>query len=108
MRVRQALSLATNKQAIIDAVFQSAGKIAKKPNPANHVVSAITMWLIIRVDPVKAKQVLESSGLPEWLPDQHLGDAGFPVRITRMRGGWPKSFRKTWKKAGGGCRDRAL
>jgi len=32
-RVRQALSLAINKQAIIDAVFQGAGKAAKNPIP---------------------------------------------------------------------------
>ncbi|HER33979.1 MAG TPA: ABC transporter substrate-binding protein, partial [Halothiobacillaceae bacterium] len=32
-RVRQALNMAVNKQAIIDAVFQGAGKIAKNPIP---------------------------------------------------------------------------
>src|SRR5688500_3505078 len=36
-RVRQALNMAVNKQAIIDAVFQSAGKVAKNPIPP-------TMW----------------------------------------------------------------
>ncbi|MBF0467565.1 MAG: ABC transporter substrate-binding protein [Desulfamplus sp.] len=33
VRVRQALSMAINKQAIIDAVFQGAGKVAKNPIP---------------------------------------------------------------------------
>ncbi len=33
VKVRQALSMAINKQAIIDAVFQGAGKIAKNPIP---------------------------------------------------------------------------
>ena len=32
-RVRQALNLAMNKEAIIDAVFQGAGKVAKNPLP---------------------------------------------------------------------------
>ncbi|MBF0258846.1 MAG: ABC transporter substrate-binding protein [Desulfamplus sp.] len=33
VRVRQALNMAINKQAIIDAVFQGAGKVAKNPIP---------------------------------------------------------------------------
>ncbi|MDX1607213.1 MAG: ABC transporter substrate-binding protein, partial [Candidatus Competibacterales bacterium] len=33
VRVRQALSMAVNKQAIIDVVFQGAGQIAKNPIP---------------------------------------------------------------------------
>ena len=33
VRVRKALNMAMNKQAIIDAVFQGAGKIAKNPIP---------------------------------------------------------------------------
>ena len=32
-RVRQALNMAINKSAIIDAVFQGAGKAAKNPIP---------------------------------------------------------------------------
>ena len=37
-RVRQALNLAINKQAIIDAVFQGEGTIAKNPLPPTHLV----------------------------------------------------------------------
>src|SRR3546814_19988764 len=33
VRVRQALNMAINKEAIIDAVFQGAGKVAKNPIP---------------------------------------------------------------------------
>ena len=61
VRVRQALSLATDKSAIIDAVFQGAGKVAKNPIPP-------TMWSYNNAvkdysyDPVKAKQLLKEAG----------------------------------------------
>jgi dipeptide transport system substrate-binding protein len=35
--VRKALNMAINKQAIVDAVFQGAGQVAKNPIPP-------TMW----------------------------------------------------------------
>jgi len=61
IRVRQALNLATNKDAIIDTVFQGAGKVAKNPIPP-------TMWsynndvVDYNYDPVKAKQLLKEAG----------------------------------------------
>ena len=60
-RVRQALNHAVNKQAIIDAVFQSAGRIAKNPIPP-------TMWSYndnvedYTYDPERAKQLLAEAG----------------------------------------------
>lgn len=60
-KVRQALSYATNKKAIIDAVFQGAGKTAKNPIPP-------TMWSYndnvkdYSYDPVKAKALLKEAG----------------------------------------------
>jgi dipeptide transport system substrate-binding protein len=62
-RVRQALNYAVNKQAIIDAVFQGAGRIAKNPIPP-------TMWSYndaikdYPYDPVKAKALLAEAGYP--------------------------------------------
>ncbi|WP_427979760.1 ABC transporter substrate-binding protein [Agarivorans sp.] len=62
VKVRQALSLAVNKQAIIDAVFQGSGKIAKNPIPP-------TMWsynndtVDYAYDPVKAKALLKEAGV---------------------------------------------
>ncbi|WP_432467436.1 ABC transporter substrate-binding protein [Agarivorans sp. Z349TD_8] len=62
VKVRQALSLAVNKQAIIDAVFQGSGKIAKNPIPP-------TMWsydedtVDYPYDPVKAKALLAEAGV---------------------------------------------
>ena len=61
-RVRQALNMAVNKQAIIDAVFQGAGKIAKNPIPA-------TIWSYndsiedYPYDPEKAKALLAEAGV---------------------------------------------
>jgi dipeptide transport system substrate-binding protein len=61
-RVRQALNMAVNKQAIIDAVFQSAGKIAKNPIPP-------TMWSYndavkdYAYDPEGAKKLLKEAGV---------------------------------------------
>ncbi|RUM51497.1 MAG: ABC transporter substrate-binding protein, partial [Marinomonas sp.] len=60
-KVRQALNYATNKNAIIDAVFQGAGKVAKNPIPP-------TMWSYnndvkdYSYDPVKAKELLKEAG----------------------------------------------
>ncbi|WP_068081981.1 ABC transporter substrate-binding protein [Polycladidibacter stylochi] len=61
-KVRRALNMAINKQAIIDAVFQGAGKIAKNPIPP-------TMWSYNnaieddKYDPETAKKMLEEAGV---------------------------------------------
>ncbi|MHA1599374.1 MAG: ABC transporter substrate-binding protein, partial [Alphaproteobacteria bacterium] len=61
-RVRQALSMAINKQAIIDVVFQGAGKAAKNPIPP-------TIWSYndavkdYPYDPEKAKKMLADAGV---------------------------------------------
>jgi dipeptide transport system substrate-binding protein len=63
VKVRQALSMAINKQAIIDAVFQGAGRIAKNPIPP-------TIWSYndkvkdYPYDPVAAKKLLAEAGFP--------------------------------------------
>ncbi|WP_341485763.1 ABC transporter substrate-binding protein [Thioclava sp. GXIMD4215] len=60
--VRKALNMAINKQAIIDAVFQGAGEVAKNPIPP-------TMWSYNDsiqddpYDPEKAKQMLADAGV---------------------------------------------
>ncbi|MAM57495.1 MAG: ABC transporter substrate-binding protein [Salinicola sp.] len=60
--VRKALNMAINKQAIIDAVFQGAGQVAKNPIPPS-------MWGYNdaiqddQYDPDKAKQMLEDAGV---------------------------------------------
>jgi dipeptide transport system substrate-binding protein len=61
-KVRQALNMAVNKQAIIDAVFQGAGQIAKNPIPP-------TIWSYNEAvedypyDPEQAKTLLEEAGV---------------------------------------------
>jgi dipeptide transport system substrate-binding protein len=61
-RVRQALNMAINKQAIIDVVFQGAGKAAKNPIPP-------TIWSYndevqdYPYDPEKAKAMLAEAGV---------------------------------------------
>jgi dipeptide transport system substrate-binding protein len=61
-RVRQALSMAINKEAILDAVFQGSGKIAKNPMPP-------TLWGYNEAvedyayDPERAKALLEEAGV---------------------------------------------
>lgn len=63
VKVRQALSMAINKQAIIDAVFQGAGKIAKNPIPP-------TIWSYndkvkdYAYDIAAAKKLLAEAGYP--------------------------------------------
>ncbi|MFD2252262.1 dipeptide transport system substrate-binding protein [Pseudochelatococcus lubricantis] len=60
--VRRALNQAINKQAIIDAVFQGSGQVAKNPIPP-------TMWSYSestvddKYDPEAAKKALEAAGV---------------------------------------------
>ena len=64
VRVRKALSMAINKQAIVDAVFQGAATPAKNPIPP-------TMWSYNEeieddpYDPEAAKQMLEEAGVTD-------------------------------------------
>jgi len=63
-RVRQALNMAINKQAILDAVFQGSGKVAKNPIPP-------TIWSYnddvkdYPYDPDAAKKLLAEAGFPD-------------------------------------------
>lgn len=63
-RVRQAMNMAIDKQAIIDAVFLGAGKAAKNPIPP-------TMWSYnddikdYPYDPAAAKALLAEAGYPD-------------------------------------------
>ena len=67
-RVRQALNMAVNKDAIIDAVFQGAGTVAKNPIPP-------TIWSYndavedYPYDPDQAKQILEEEGVTDLQTD---------------------------------------
>jgi len=62
VRVRKALNMAINKKAIIDAVFQGAGKVAKNPIPP-------TIWSYNNAtkddpyDPAAAKKLLAEAGV---------------------------------------------
>jgi dipeptide transport system substrate-binding protein len=63
-KVRKALNMAINKQAILDAVFQGAGQAAKNPIPP-------TMWSYNEdvqddaYDPEAAKKMLEEAGVTD-------------------------------------------
>ncbi|MDP3816174.1 ABC transporter substrate-binding protein, partial [Pseudomonas sp.] len=64
LEVRQALDMAVNKQAIIDAVYQSAGQLAVNGMPP-------TQWSYNdsikdpAYDPAKAKELLKAAGVKE-------------------------------------------
>ena len=64
IEVRKALNMAMNKQAIIDAVFQGAGQVAKNPIPP-------TMWGYNDAvkddpyDPEAAKKMLDDAGVKD-------------------------------------------
>lgn len=62
--MRQALNIATNKEAILDAVYQGAGQVAKNPIPP-------TMWsynenvVDYDYDPEYARQLLAEAGFED-------------------------------------------
>ncbi|MEQ8966585.1 MAG: ABC transporter substrate-binding protein [Azospirillaceae bacterium] len=64
VQVRQALNMAVNKQAIIDAIFQGAGAAAKNPLPP-------TIWSYNEdvedypYDPEAARELLAEAGYPD-------------------------------------------
>ena len=64
VEVRKALNMSINKQAIIDAVFQGAGQVAKNPIPP-------TMWSYNKdikddaYDPEAAKKMLADAGVKD-------------------------------------------
>ena len=68
VKVRKALSMAVNKQAIIDAVYQGAGQVAKNLIPP-------TMWSYNNAvvddpyDPEGAKKLLEEAGVTNLTTD---------------------------------------
>ncbi|PIE63971.1 MAG: ABC transporter substrate-binding protein, partial [Desulfobacterales bacterium] len=63
-KVRKALNMAINKEAILDAVFQGAGEVAKNPIPP-------TIWSYNDAikddpyDPAAAKKMLEEAGVKD-------------------------------------------
>lgn len=77
-RVRRALTMAVDRAAIVAAVYQGAGVVAKNPIPP-------TMWSYdettrdIRYDPAKAKELLAEAGYPR----------GFEADVWAMQGPQP-------------------
>ena len=73
--VRQALNMATNKEAILKAVYQGQGQVAKNPIPP-------TLWSYNNAvqdypyDVAKAKQLLAQAGYPERLRSGSVVSAG--------------------------------
>ncbi|VDR23970.1 Dipeptide-binding protein [Raoultella terrigena] len=75
LKVRQALTYAVNKEAIIKAVYQGAGQAAKNLIPP-------TMWGYnddvkdYSYDPEKAKALLKEAGMEKRLLHRPVGNAG--------------------------------
>jgi dipeptide transport system substrate-binding protein len=61
-KVRKALNMAINKAAIIDGVFQGAGKVAKNPIPPT-IWSYNDATVDDNYDPVAAKAMLDEAGV---------------------------------------------
>ena len=61
-RVRQALNMAINKQAIIDVVFKGAASMAKNPIPPT-IWSYDDSTVDYKYDPEAAKEMLASAGV---------------------------------------------
>lgn len=98
VKVRQALNYATDKKAIIDAVYQGAGIAAKTPLPP-------TIWGYDEqiedypYDPAKAKQLLAEAGYPDgfevelWVQPVVRNSNPNPRRMSEM-------LQADWEKIG--------
>ncbi len=86
VKVRQTLTYAVNKEAIIKAVYQGAGQAAKNLIPP-------TMWGYnddvkdYTYDPEKAKQLLKEAGWKKASPSI-CGRCRYSVRTTRTPAAW--------------------
>lgn len=96
VKVRQALTYAVNKEAIIKAVYRGAGVAAKNLIPP-------TMWGYnddikdYTYDPVKAKALLKEAGGIKALP-LSCGRCRYSVLTTRTHAVWRKWFRLTGRR----------
>ena len=86
--MRQALNLATNKEAILKAVYQGNGQVAKNPIPPilwsyNNAVQDYPY------DPAKAKQLLAQAGYAERIRSRPVVPAGDASLQSRTASGWP-------------------
>jgi ABC-type transport system substrate-binding protein len=86
--VRQALAMAINKPAIINAVFQGTGTAAKNLLPPG-VWSADSELQDYAYDPQKAKALLKEAGCQR-APPLICGRCRFSDPITRMPNAWPR------------------
>ncbi|EMH4161173.1 ABC transporter substrate-binding protein [Pluralibacter gergoviae] len=64
LKVRQALNYATDKKAIVNAVFMGSGTVAKSPLPPNSLGYAADLP-DYNYDPAKAKALLKQAGVKE-------------------------------------------
>ena len=91
-KVRKALNMAINKEAILEAVFQGAGKIAKNPIPP-------TIWSYNDAvkddpyDPEAAKKMLAEAGVQDLR--RKSGPCPSSGPITPMPAVWPNLSRPT-------------
>ncbi|WP_035055661.1 ABC transporter substrate-binding protein [Andreprevotia chitinilytica] len=96
LEVRQALDMAINKKAIIDAVYQGAGELAVNAMPP-------TQWSYNKaikdapVDPAKAKALLAKAGFPNgfeitlWaMPVQRMYNPNAKVMAEMIQSDWAK------------------
>ena len=86
--VRQALNMATNKDAILKAVYQGQGQVAKNPIPPilwsyNNAVKDYAY------DAGEGEGAARAGRLPERLRGRALVPAGARARTTPTASGWP-------------------
>ena len=104
-RVRQALNLAINKEAIIDAVFQGEGTIAKNPLPP-------TLWSYndavedYPYDPEQAKKLLEEAGVTDLKTNIWAMPVQRPYNPNARR--MAELIQADWAEVGVAGRDRDL
>jgi len=96
LKVRQALTLAVNKPAIIDAVFHGSGQAAKNLLPPTQWGSDDSIQ-DYPYDPAKAKQLLQEAGLGQgfsidlWAPPVQRPYNPNPKRMAEMiQADWAK------------------
>ncbi|NDJ61207.1 MAG: hypothetical protein GYB67_08790 [Chloroflexi bacterium] len=106
LRVRQALIMATNREAIIDAVFRRFSPLAWGPLSRNMVYAYRELQDLYSFDPAQARTLLEAAGLQDADENGFLDLNGVEIEVNIVAPSWgmipevAQLLQDQWRDAG--------